>query len=262
MKIRIAVPNAPIFKPFFEELENSIYKDSIDIVYVSEMKAAEMLNARTVDLSLLTPVAYSSIYKTLDLRILPTVALAARGYSELYNLSLKQGLKSINSIYFPQRGSYAEIISLIVLSERYELEPEKVVADKLDEKSIDAFFSYYGEDTGNFTIDLTEDWLDTFEFMLPIAFWVVPSEFKDLEILDLVNSIKEKDLQMIETVDEITDNQNYEPRQGEIQWQFDDEFEKALEETLDLLFYRFLIPELIDVKVFGRDYEKGSDDEL
>ncbi|MCX8055511.1 MAG: hypothetical protein N3A67_07585, partial [Ignavibacteria bacterium] len=130
--------------------------------------------------------------------------------------------------------------------------------DKVNIEEVDAYISYFAENAGDFSIDISEEWFDAFEFPLPIAFWVTSGEIENADMLEIIDNIKDNLLSNKETINENTDTAKYQERSGEIIWKWSEEIESALDKTIDLLFYHQIIDDIPDTKILGRDY---SDDD-
>lgn len=253
MKYRIALTEFPAFDALYENID--IAKDSFDFEFVKtdEINAAELLKTGKANLALLTPSALAGISKNGDWRIIPSTLLAAKGYSELFSIAFKQNLKSIDTIYFPNNSKHLSNITKILFAERFDIVLE-FIYDATDKDRADAEFICKSDEQIEHNLDLCEDWFDTFEFPLPLAFWVAPAEIDDYSIVELTKKLRDELTPNLEVVQELTDNPNYDARNGEILWAWNEEIETSIDETIDLLYYHHLIDQIIDVKIFGRDY--------
>lgn len=251
MHFRIAVIENKLFEPLYI---NGLYKDIL--IKTTEEKAAELLLNTQVEIAMMTPLSFAKISKKGDWRLIPTTVLATKGYSELLTLSFQQNLKTLQDIYFENGNEYLIAITKILLAEKYDIHTN-ITNKSSNAGNFDAFISYFAKDAGEFTIDVSEDWYDTFEFPLPFVFWVAPAEIEDSKILLITEEIKDHLLTKSEHIDEYTDAPKHISRSGEIIWQWSDEIEDAIDKTMDLLFYHHIIEDIPDTKIFGRDY---SDD--
>ncbi|HOM04580.1 MAG TPA: hypothetical protein PLU67_03695 [Candidatus Kapabacteria bacterium] len=252
MKYKIAVIENKLFEPLY----NNIGSDGF-LIKTTEEKAADLLQSNQVEIALLTPTALARISKKGDWRIIPSTALATKGYAELLTLSFKQNLNSIDSIYFEDANYYLKSIIQLLLAEKFDIHT-KISSDKVSKDEVDAYISCFAEQAGEFSIDISEEWFDAFEFPLPIAFWVTSGEIENADMIELTNSIKDKLLTNYETINENAERTKYQQRSGEIIWKWSEEIENALDKTMDLLFYHQIINDIPDTKILGRDY---SDDD-
>ncbi len=252
MKYKIAVIENKLFEPLY----NNIGSDGV-IIKTTEEKAAELLQSNQVDIALLTPTAFAKISRKGDWRIIPSTVLATKGYAELLTLSFKQNLNSIDSIYFEDANYYLKSIIQLLLAEKFDIHT-KISSGNVNIEEVDAYISYFAENAGDFSIDISEEWFDAFEFPLPIAFWVTCGEIENADMLEITDNIKDNLLSNKETINERTDTARYQERSGEIIWKWSEEIESALDKTMDLLFYHQIIDDIPDTKILGRDY---SDDD-
>ncbi|MEJ5245442.1 MAG: hypothetical protein WHV28_07020 [Bacteroidota bacterium] len=252
MKYKIAVIENKLFEPLY----HNIGSDGV-IIKTTEEKAAELLQSNQVDIALLTPTALAKISRKGDWRIIPSTVLATKGYAELLTLSFKQNLNSIDSIYFEDANYYLKSIIQLLLAEKFDIHT-KISSGKVNIEEVDAYISYFAENAGDFSIDISEEWFDAFEFPLPIAFWVTSGEIENADMLEITDNIKDNLLSNKETINENTDTAKYQERSGEIIWKWSEEIESALDKTMDLLFYHQIIDDIPDTKILGRDY---SDDD-
>ena len=166
-------------------------------------------------------------------------------------------MNSIDSIYFEDANYYLKSIIQLLLAEKFDIHT-KISSDKVSKDEVDAYISCFAEQAGEFSIDISEEWFDAFEFPLPIAFWVTSGEIENADMIELTNSIKDKLLTNYETINENAERTKYQQRSGEIIWKWSEEIENALDKTMDLLFYHQIINDIPDTKILGRDY---SDDD-
>jgi hypothetical protein len=121
----------------------------------------------------------------------------------------------------------------------------KAILSKYDAAIVSEPSSYY-----DMALDITEEWLDLYEQPLPISFWVCREDENKEGIYDLINKMicKEHDSEIV-----ITDKSSNDERIGKISWNWNSDAEKALDNILDILYFRQLIPEISGIKLFGRD---------
>jgi len=97
-----------------------------------------------------------------------------------------------------------------------------------------------------------------YDMPLPLAFWVCRSEEYPDEIQSIINEMASSELIPEE---EVSDNESgeYGERTGIIFWKWSDDIDKALEQTLQLLYFHQLIPELAGVKILGMDTDEDEE---
>ncbi len=252
MKYKIAVIENKLFEPLYNNIGSNGF-----LIKTTEEKAADLLQSNQVEIALLTPTALAKISKKGDWRIIPSTVLATKGYAELLTLSFKQNLNSIDSIYFENANYYLKSIIQLLLAEKFDIHT-KITTGKVNIDEVDAYISYFADQAGDYSIDISEEWFDAFEFPLPIAFWVTSGEIAGVDMIEITNNIKDTFLTNQESVNETTDTAKHQQRSGEIIWKWSEEIEAALDKTMDLLFYYQIIDDIPDTKILGRDY---SDDD-
>ncbi len=257
MKYKIAITDFPAFNVLHENISDAKETFDFDYFKVSEMAAADMLLSGKSNLALLTPTAFATISKKGNWRILNSTILVSKGYSEQLSISFKQSLKSIESIFAEESIQHIENIIKILFAERFDIDVEFLHKASDRQKADGVLCSKSGEHS-ELSIDISEDWYDTFEFALPLAFWVVPAELEDYSVVNLTHKLKDELTPDVEPISELSDNSKYEARSGEIFWGWNDEVEQAIDETVDLLYYHHCISDIIDIKIFGRDYSNDD----
>jgi len=229
----------------------------IDLVRIGENEnIIDLLNNNEVDLALIDPLTYSSISGEYEFAIVPTKCLVAAGYTGIASIYFAKYLREIESIAFDAQNKYFALLTSIILKEKYSFETqitELTETSIKDLKNFDAIISTNQFEGYNNSLDFTEEWFDTFEFPLPIAFWVAPEHYD----YDTITKITELLYDINKTENEITDVQkdtgsSYE-QEGMIINQFSDEIIKYLEEIIQLFFQLGLIENMKDIRILGSE---------
>ncbi|MFH1052199.1 MAG: MqnA/MqnD/SBP family protein [bacterium] len=257
MKTRIAIPTDSIFSKFSGKKDEISQKFDLTVFELDENKCFELYLSNKVDTVLTSPLTYGLHIGKLDSVIIPVSAVSLMGYSEIASLIFKKELKTFSSTAANDTGSYLFNITKILLAERYDMFPKVVQSGKTESEllnSADAGFILGITKEGFNSLDIGEEWFDTFEMPLPIAFWVCRSEEHPENIEEIIKewyeSIGTKNIQIFEKLPKDSDLLN---RQGSISFEFNEEFEEALAQTFHFLFYHQLIPEIPEIKILGRE---------
>ncbi len=257
MKTRIAIPTDSIFSKFSGKKDEISQKFDLAVFELDESKCFELYLSNKVDAVLTSPLTYGLHIGKLDSVIIPVSAVSLLGYSEIASLIFKKELTTFNSIAVNDPGSYLFNVVKIILAERYDMFPKVVQAGKTESellKTADSGFIMGTTKEGFNSLDIGEEWFDTFEMPLPIAFWVCRTEEHPENIEEIIKewyeSIGTKDIPILEKLPQGSDLLN---RQGSISFKFNEEFEEALAQTFHFLFYHQLIPEIPEIKILGRE---------
>lgn len=222
--------------------------ENIDII--------EALNDNKVDLALINPYIYAQISSELDYAIVPTKCKAALGFTGIAHIYFAEFLREINTMAYTNNNQYLQLISKIVLKEKYLFEPQTTNVEdiKIDDlKKFDALLTTKKLENLKNSLDLTEEWFDTFEFPLPIAFWAssVNLDIEDIsEITNLMFHSSTSDNNVYEYT-EIGDT--YYEREGLIANDFSEEIFNSIESTIQLFYQIGLIDNIKDVKILGSE---------
>ena len=154
----------------------------------------------------------------------------------------------------------------ILLDEQYEISAQLDKRDGAVEDLLKEFSSVIKwHDTADSTqsLDISEEWEMAFSYTLPVAVWVCRAELMydsesgtqdpDSLLRTMTQAFAAADLQPKEERHETQSVGSADLRSGEIDWQWTEHFEPALNQTLQLLYFRQLIREIPAVKLVGRD---------
>ena len=253
MKIKLAVPDNPLFEPMYG---NKHLHKELSLITVPENDVHALLFSHEVDAALITPLGYSKGLKKHDLRIIPNSAMTAIGYTGIGSMFFKAGLDDIRTIGSNAPNDFLMVIASILIKEKYGIDKKTVHSRKEIQEIISEFdmsFLWIKSSLNQQALDITEEWYDSYEIPLPLAFWSCRFEEYPVDILSVVQSIssvvKEED-----RIYEFSDNDNkYFPREGKILWKWNDDVESSLEQVLHLLYFHQLANEIAAVKILGRD---------
>lgn len=253
--IRLAVPDNPIYDELIFNCESLISKGEISIVRLSEIDCASHLLNNKVDAALMTPMGYALGLFDADYRIIPGPALLSHSYTKSGTIIFGRDLKIIKNFASDTPDDFMVTIGKLLLGERYNIFPsfENKFKD-IDSmiKNCDVVITWNGESEDRITLDISDEWFDMNEFPLPLAMWVCKSEEFPKNILNILTSLASETVQK-EIMEELPEGKDFAPRQGKLQYRWNDDFERALEFTLHFLYYHQLNMEIPAVKLLGRD---------
>jgi hypothetical protein len=258
MKIKIAVPSTPLFKPLYENYEAVKEKFDADIYIVDEQKAADLFSSNIADIALLTPVGYGQSKFKADGVILPGLGLTAEGYTGIASIFFRKGLTTISSAASPYPEDFLMMIGNKIMAERYGIiaglekvpgEPNDILMQK------EAAIVYSLDNYEEATLDVTEEWQLSFEQPLPICFWVIREENFNESIYPIIESLAAKEI--LESPEEFISAEEF--RTGRLIWRFNKEFETAGDNLLEFLYFHQFFPEAPSIKFIGDDTEELPD---
>lgn len=255
--LSFAIPPNPLFAP----LAAAAGGTHRIIVAQSERECAKLLMNHLVDAALISPLHYGLAATTVDYRIVPTTGLFLSGYTGVASVYFTPNLAEITRCVSASPDDFVITAGRILLAERYGLHPEFTGVDSaaVYEEFMKAgcAIGYEGQIPAEPSLDVSEDWLDSFEVPLPLALWVcrqdddIPSELPNI-----LRGLATPDLPAEQPVEEhICDNpdHHHEPeRFGTIQWQWMPDSVEALESVFDIMFYHQLLPVIPEAK-FWKD---------
>ncbi len=261
MKIRIGVIDNPIYEPLYSELEKAKEKYDIQFFKLDEKSIVDLFFARRLDLALLSPLGYAKGVKKADFRIIPTNALSTIGLTNVASTYYKPNAKNVANVGSPNPEEFLMEIGRILMAERYDLvfDLKKSSTDLQESfKEFDSIIKFGKEDIEAVTMDVTEDWFDSYQMPLPLAFWVCYSDeisIPFVEVTENLTNLKEKFVEL-----QLENKHNSE---SEFMWKWDDDVFNATEQVLQLLFFHKVLTEIPAVKVYNqKEKEKLLNDDL
>lgn len=263
MKIKIAIPDNAIYRDLFFNADTVCKEFGISLIRTTEREVAKLFENNRVDVAFLTPMDYGRGTRISDYRIIPANVFAVSGYSRIASTFFKQGLKTIKSCGSPNPKDFIMAIGKILLAERYNIHVDLI--ETKDEKKDDILAEFdsamlwkknFVDDTA---LDITEDWFDSYQIPLIMGAWVTRHEE---EPEDLVRVLKLFESDALRDNKSVVDkpNKEYDPREGEIKYSWNDEMEKAYDALLEILFYHQLTNEMATVKMMGDELTSPVDD--
>lgn len=263
MKLKIAIPDNPIYRQIFFNAESVCKEFGTTLVKTSEREVAKLFEENKVDVAFLTPKDYGRGTRISDYRIVPATCLAVEGYSRYASVYFKQGLQTIKSAASPTPDDFMMNIGKILLAERYSIsvDLEKTDKSKVDDilEENDAAILWKKNFLGDVAMDITEDWFDSYRIPLVLGAWVVRHQ-EEPEALDKMLKLFESDSLHGKTTVTDKPGEEMEPREGKLIHEWSDEIEKAYDTLLEILFYHQFTNELATVKMMGDEIGSPTED--
>jgi predicted solute-binding protein len=258
--MKIAIPDNPFYAPLLKNIEAVEQKYGVKFFKVTEQKCGELLLANSIDMALTSPLGYGMAVAQADYRVVPGPVAVLHSYTETASLYFKENAGEIEKAASPTPDDFLMQSAMIILAEKYDLHPslERNNADVQELlKNYDAAIAWSTDDAATVALDISEDWFDTFEMPLPLAFWTYrldDPEHPDENLKEIITELADESLKAEEWIGEkLTDGAAFDARAGKIQWKWNDETEEAIAGALQLLFLHLKIKEVPAVKIFGRD---------
>lgn len=257
MSIRIGIPNLDIYEPIIARFNEFKEKYDLQLFRDEDSRIADLFAMKKLDLVFLTPIGYGKGLGIADYRIIPHTCLAFENYTASISLFFNQNANRFKTLAAKSENDYITIAARIILAERYDTFPEVIeVKDGLENmlKTCDTAAVWHGSAGNDLALDISEQWFDTYEFPLPIGFWVCRAEDYPENIIEIVSSIAELDLNAEQAITEIhtlPDSDFY--REGIIHYRWSDDIEQALFDTIQILFVLQIFNDVPAIKLLGRD---------
>lgn len=249
MKKKIFITNSIYIEPIVANLANKCKDLDFELFDVSEAEMLKVLRTNKYDLALINPLLYGMSMNYADLRILPETCIAHVGYTGVLEINFSYGSRVLDTVMSDNPNGYEATIAKILLSERYDLEPNFVLNDEND---FDTAKLLIGDQNPDNSLDLSEDWYDTYEIPLPLAFWCGKNEEIIPEFKQLIKESAQNDLNAEFAVKEkVTDEIGKFVRGGSIITRWNDDVKLSLEQTLQILYLRGYFPNIPAVKLLG-----------
>ncbi len=254
IKIRVAVPDDPVYDPLVMHADSVCAEQNWELIRTNEDRCGELLQRNTAELALISPEDYGRAVGSVDYRIIAGPALMLEGYTHAASMYFRPGLEEIRSCAIAGPTNFLLRAGAIALGEKFQLgleveEHNEPVATLL--QRFDAVIAR-SDDALPAALDVSEEWADLVGTPLPLMFWACRPDEMPENIGEIVASMAAARLpdQSAVTIDE---GPEYEHRAGVIHWRWNDDFEQALAQCNELLFYLQYAPAMAAVKLFGRD---------
>lgn len=255
-QLTFAVPSGDIFSPLVARSgEHRI------ITAANENECAALLKNHRADAALISPLHYGIAATEVDYRLVPATGIFLEGYTDIASIWLKSGLSQFPRFVSSAPDDFIVTVGRVLLAERYGLRPECIYAsaDMLSSEFLreGCAIGYRGDIVAIPSLDITEDWLDSFETSLPVAVWTcrqdddIPNDLPDI-IRGLAIEDIAVDIPMVEHICGDSDYKREVLRSGIIYRQWKDSSIEDFETVLDLLYYHQYLSVIPEAK-FWKD---------
>ncbi|ROL59877.1 hypothetical protein D9V87_03745 [Bacteroidetes/Chlorobi group bacterium MS-B_bin-24] len=252
--IRLAFPDNPVYKPLFEGSEKYCLGNEVRCYRLSETQCSDYMLRNLVDAAFLSPLGYGKGVKVADYRIIPGPMMVSENYTGLATIYFKQGLENVNTIYSPTPDDFMMLLGQLVLNEKFGIDAKikKMTGSKSDILlNYDSAIIWGKAESGDISLDVSEEWFDLVEEPLPLGFWVCRAESYPPKIQEIVSSFASAQLAKTEEI--LDSSSKYSERKGKIYWHWEPELEGAFESVLLFLYLHQMLSELPAVKILARD---------
>lgn len=262
--ITIAVPDNSLYDVFVENFKEEVGEHHFRLVRTTDDVCADMLLSNRAEIAFVSPLGYGNAVTKVDYRIIPTFLLSADGFTGLGSVYFNPSLKSIDKIATKNSKSYVTLLGEMVLSEKFDLSPaitenRTASTDEMLAES-DAVIAWTDEDHRLSSLDLSDEWKDSFGFPMCLGFWAcrpdeLPEDIAEILISFAGNTSEQyvTDAEHIHHDDENFDIEMEGARVGVIRYRWNDESESLIGTTLELLYYHQKVSAISAVKLWGRD---------
>lgn len=281
-KMKIGIPSGHLYDRLIDNYSNMPDAGKITLLRGSDERLGEMFKNKELDIAFLSPLAYSGGVSDEEYRIIPTTCLALESYSGHLSVFFNSRARKLETLAARSETEYLTVAARIILAERYELFPEiniedvgnREISDLL--KRSDMALIPGNSDAHDNSIDISEQWFDTYEFPLLLGCWVcreyevkktedaeeeaIPQKDspEEKEYIDRMKDITERlaahDLEAeVPILQEFKINGKEHERKGTIHYRWSRDMADVMSETLQLLFVLQIFELVPAVKVLGDD---------
>lgn len=256
MAIRIGIPKNEKYKFLIENIQSIQAQYSIKYIEDTEENILKMFKGNLLDAVLLSPYSYGLGMADSDFRIIPSHCIALENYTGYASIYFNRNANQFKTLASQKEDSFLTIVARIIMAERYNSFPQVVELNKTKEEMLNNCDTavLWEQSTGDeFALDLSEQWFDTYEFPLPLAFWVTKAEDAPENVEQIINELTNSDKKEELISESIDINGSNYVREGVVHKYWNDDIENSLFQTLQLLYLLQIYTDIPAVKVLGRD---------
>lgn len=252
MQLTFAVPAGDIFGPLAARAGTHRI-----ITTASEKECAILLKNHRVDAALISPLHYGLAATEVDYRIVPATGIFLEGYTNTASIWFAPGLSQILRFVALAPDDFIVTAGRILLAERYGLCPEYIsaTADTLLNEFLreGCAIGYRSDIATEPSLDVSEDWLDSFDAPLPVAVWAcrqdddIPADLPEI-IRGLAAEDIDYEMPIVEHICNVSERGHEEPRSGLIRRQWNASATEDFTSVLNLLYYHQLLSVIPEVK--------------
>lgn len=262
--ITIAVPDNPVFDVFVKNFTEERGEHHFRLIRTTDDICAEMLLNNRAEIAFVSPLGYGMAVTKVDYRIIPIFSLLADGFTGLGSVYFNPSLKSITNVGTKNKNSYMALAGELVLSEKFDLEPnieEKRSATTDEMLAVtDAVIAWTNEDYRMASLDISEEWKDSFGFPMCLGFWACRPDELPEDIHEILKSFSGgtseqfvTDAVHIHDNDTSADLEMEGARVGKFRYDWNDESEALISQTVELLYYHQKVSAISAIKLWERD---------
>ncbi len=256
MSLTVAIPSHPLYEPLVENAESVCLEQGWRLLRGTEQECGDWLGRHIAEIALVTPVGYAQeSYKT-DYRILPAQMLAVEGLTYTGSIYIRGGAEELQRCSSPAPTDFLMKMGAVVLSEKFDIAVELFKNEKPTEQALQEYevaIDYGFDERQPIVLDISDEWYDYVQTPLPLAFWVCRPDDMPENVLEFVSAMKRQTLPDEERVQEQEHNGTNAEREGRIIWRWGDDIERALQKTIEMLFYWQHVTTISATKVWQRE---------
>jgi hypothetical protein len=243
MALTISIPNNPAYSSLTANTETVCKERGYIVKSMPENDCAQSLYLGSADIALIDPLNFAK--NPSELRIIPSTALSAEGFSNLASIYFQPGREEINTLAL-EEDAFLFRIGGLCLSEKFDLFPEiiidKSIADPtiMINESYDAYMSWNYSRKGQGMLDIVEEWSDIQTTPLPLMFWACKDEDMP-DPIELTRLFAADDLPQSDEMISSTLGSDADARTGTLYFQYSDAFLASLDSIQHFMFYHRMI---------------------
>jgi hypothetical protein len=249
MNIAVAIPSHPVFAPLVERAKEVCAARGFRLLHGTEQECAAWLARHSAELALVTPLGYGAESFKTDYRIVVGPALALEGLTYTGSMYLAAGAEDLSECASQNPDDFLILMGAAVLAEKFDIATRFVATGAGANVRIE-----YGFDAAEqVTLDISDEWTDHVQQPLPLAFWVCRPDDVPADVAELVAAMARADLPAEELIVEQAQSGITAEREGRILWHWSNEIERAVQRTIELLYYWQFTTAIAATRVWQRD---------
>ena len=243
MALTIAIPSNPAYSSITANTESVCRERGFVFNSMSEFDCAQSLYHGTADIALIDPLNFAR--NPSELRIIPSTALSAEGFSNLASIHFMPGREDIKVMAL-EEDVFLFQIGALCLSEKFDVFPEIVIdsaiinSSQAINPSYDGLMYWNHSFRGEGMLDIVEEWSDIQTSPLPLMFWACKDEDMP-DPIELTTLFAADDLPKSDEMISSALGSEADPRTGTIHFDFSDAFIASLESIQHFMFYHRMI---------------------
>jgi len=257
MSIKIGIPNREIYNPLIERFEQIKAEYNLNLFRDSDERIAELFSQKKLDVALLNPIGYANGIGIADYRIIQQTCIAYENYTGELSIFFNRSANQFKSLAAVDEHDYLTVVARIILAERYDSFPEiKEVKSGLDAmlESCDTAVVWQGSTGNDYALDISENWFDTYEFPLPIGFWVCRADDYPQNINEIIAKLVNPELpDEFPIMEHFHVAESEYEREGVVHYRWSEDIETSLNETMQLLFVLQVLDAIPEIKLLPKE---------